>query len=394
MLALGAALAALAALAASAALGSSGCRSRIPSGPLGQDCTSVSPGYGPPGGASIKVEVVARGLEVPWSIAFLPDDAMLVTERPGQIRVVRDGVVSEPVANVPIATGGEGGLLGLALHPQFAQKRLFYIYFTADEDGEPRNRVERWKLAADGRSAALDRVILRGIPAAKYHDGGRLRFGPDGMLYVGTGDGREPDLAQDGSSLAGKLLRVTPDGEVPGDNPFQGSPVFLLGIRNTQGFDFRDPKTLILTDHGPSGDTGRSGHDEVNVATAGDNLGWPAIFGCEARQGYVTPALTWEEAVPPGGAAIYTGNAIPEWRGSLLMGTLESKHLHRVGFSGSDPRRIERHEVYLRGDPPTGFGRLRDVIMGPDGELYVTTSNCDGRGECPEDGDKILRITR
>jgi len=385
---------ALAAIVALAGLETVGCRSRTPSGLQGDACSYVSEGFGPAGAVSIKVEVVAKGLEVPWALAFLPGGAMLVTERPGRIRVVRDGEVSAPVASVPIADSGEGGLLGLALHPRFDQNRLFYIYYTADEDGETRNRVERWTLAADLRSAAFERVILRGIPAAKYHDGGRLRVGPDGMLYVGTGDGREPDSSQDPSSLAGKLLRLTPNGEVPEDNPFSGRPVFLLGIRNTQGFDFRDPKTLIVTDHGPSGNTGRSGHDEVTIATAGDNLGWPSTFGCEARQGYVTPALTWQEAVPPGGAALYTGDAIPEWRGSLIVGTLESKHLHRVLFNEADPRRIARHEVYLRGDPPNGFGRLREVVMGPDRELYVTTSNCDGRGSCPEDGDKILRITR
>ncbi len=122
----------------------------------------------------------------------------------------------------------------------------------------------------------------------------------------------------------------------------------------------------------------------MSLARAGDNLGWPKIYGCEAAPGKVTPLLTWEEAVPPGGAAIYTGTAIPEWRGSLLIGTLRSKHLHRVELDPDNPRRVRRHEVYFQGDPPSGFGRLREAIMGPDGELYVTTSNCDDRGICPE----------
>jgi glucose/arabinose dehydrogenase len=207
---------------------------------------------------------------------------------------------------------------------------------------------------------------------------------------VGTGDGGVPSRAASRTSLNGKLLRLDPDGGVPADNPFPRSPVFVLGIRNTEGFDWIDARTLVITDHGPSGEFGLFGHDEVNVARAGADLGWPGIYGCQAGRGKVTPSLAWVEAVPPGGAAIYRGSAIPEWRGSLLMGTLLSQHLHRVVLDPADPRRVTQHEVYLAGT----YGRLREVVMGPDGELYVTTSNCDARGECPAEGDRILRITR
>src|SRR5690606_11806311 len=146
----------------------------------------------------------------------------------------------------------------------------------------------------------------------------------------------------------------------------------------TQGFDWRDRETLYVTDHGHSGERMRRAHDEVNVARAGDNLGWPGIYSCESREGMVSPSLTFEEALPPGGAAVYTGDAIPEWKGSLLIGTLGSRHLHRVVFDSREPRRVDQHEVYLR----STYGRLREVLMGPDGHLYVTTSNCDGRGSC------------
>jgi glucose/arabinose dehydrogenase len=355
-------------------------------------CTLVEDGFGPEGPVAVRAEEVVSGLEVPWGLAFLPGGDLLVTERPGRLRLVRDGrLVPTPVASVATGASSEGGLLGIALHPDFAANRFVYLYVTVSGDGGPTNQVERWRLAEDGLSAARDRVIYGGIPAARFHNGGRLRFGPDGMLYVGTGDARDPDLSQDPMSPAGKLLRLTPEGAIPDDNPIPGSPAFLLGLRNTQGWDWpgNDAATLWITDHGPSGEFGRRGHDEVSVATPGDNLGWPTIYGCEERDGLVTPLLTWENAAPPGGAAIYTGTAIPEWRGSLLVGTLGSQHLHRVVIEDG---RLVRHEGYFAG--AEGFGRLREVLMGPDGALYVTTSNCDGRAACPPDGDRVLRITR
>jgi glucose/arabinose dehydrogenase len=354
-------------------------------------CRVVSDDYGPAGNVPVRVEVVAAGLEVPWGMAFLSSREMLVTERPGRVRMVRDGaLVAAPVTTLAVRGQRESGLLGIALHPSFVQNRFFYLYLTADGASGPENRVERWTLAADGSSAQRDRTIIDGIPSAELHDGGRLRFGPDGMLYVGTGDAREPERAQNAESLAGKILRLTPDGAVPGDNPFPGKAVFLLGIRNTQGFDWNERGTLFVTDHGPSGDLLRSGYDEVNVAEPGSNLGWPTIYRCEARPAMSSPLLTWESAVPPGGAAVYRGQAIAEWRNNLLIGTLASKHLHRVVFDDSTPPKIAAHEVYFRDT----YGRLRDVVTGPDGDLYVSTSNCDGRGDCPPSKDQILKITR
>ncbi|PIG91499.1 PQQ-dependent sugar dehydrogenase [Gloeocapsopsis sp. IPPAS B-1203] len=355
-----------------------------------QACTLVPEGAGPQGQVNVRTEEVVTGLEVPWGIAFLPNNDMLVTERPGRVRLVRNGQLeSAPVATINVTDSGEGGLLGIAAHPDFAENRLFYVYYTADRNGTPINRVERWQLSQDGTSATRDRMIVDDIPVALYHNGGRIRFGPDGMLYIGTGDARDPDISQDNSSLAGKILRVTPDGEVPQDNPFPGNPVYISGIRNTQGFDWANESTMWVTDHGPSGELGRRGHDKVSVATAGDNLGWPTIYRCESQEGLVTPSLVWREAAPPGGATIYTGNAIPEWQGNLMIATLRSEHLHRVAFDPNS-QQIQQHEVYLQGE----HGRLRDAVMGLDGELYITTSNCDGRGSCPAGQDKILRVTR
>ncbi len=352
-------------------------------------CLYVQEGFGPQGHVQVRAEEVVNGLEVPWGILFISETEMLVTERPGRIRLVKNGQLAT-IATVNVASQGEGGLLGIAAHPDFESNRLFYIYYTTQENGSLVNRVERWQLSENNRSAEPERIIVNNIPVARFHNGGRLRFGPDGMLYIGTGDAREPSEAQDIKSLAGKILRVTPEGEVPADNPFPDDPVFIMGIRNTQGFDWYNDSTLWISDHGPSGELGRSGHDEISVANSGDNLGWPPIYACEDQEGMITPSLTWQEAVPPGGAAIYTGEVIPEWQGNFMISALGARHLHRVVFDSNNPARVQSHEVYFQGE----LGRLREVIMGPDKELYVTTSNCDGRGTCPPNRDRILRITR
>ena len=345
-------------------------------------CEQVEHGYGPATRDQLRVEVIANGLEVPWGLAFLPDNTLLVTERPGRLQHVANGQATL-VANVRVARHGEGGLLGLALHPDFARTRAFYIYYTADTPDGPRNRVERWRLAEDARSARAERVIVEGIPSAPYHDGGRIAFGRDRMLYIGTGDATEPTHAQDPASLSGKILRVDDDGGIPADNPRHGSPVYLSGVRNVEAFDWRDDGALAIADHGPSGELGRTGHDRVFLLLhpAGANLGWPTIYGCygcESRRGFATPSLSWTEAVPPGGAAF--------WREDFLIATLKSQHLHRVRFD-HEGRAVD-HAIVL-----AGHGRLRTVVIGPDRALYLTTSNCDGRGTCPRERDVILRVS-
>jgi glucose/arabinose dehydrogenase len=352
-----------------------------------RSCQLVPEGFGPTGQVSVRAEEVVSGLDVPWGILFLSETEMLVTERSGQIRLVQNGQLQpDPVATVPAVDRGEGGLLDIVAHPDFDQNRQFYLYYTST-NGD--NRVERWQLAADSLSASPDQVIVDGIPVAQFHNGGRLRFGPDDQLYIGTGDARDPNLSQDPNSLAGKILRVTADGDIPADNPFPDSPTYLLGIRNTQGFDWFDDTTLWVTDHGPSGELGRQGHDKVSVANPGDNLGWPTLHACDTQGDLVPASLTWRQAVPPGGAAIYTGSAIPEWQGDLILGALGSRHLQRIVFNPDTPYQVEHHEVYFQDE----LGRIREVVMGPDNHLYITTSNCDGRGQCPSGGDRIYRIT-
>jgi glucose/arabinose dehydrogenase len=353
------------------------------------DCVFVEDEYGPDGDVPIRVETVVDGLEVPWAIGFLPNGDFLVTERPGRIRIVSGGVlVDAPLARVPMVGAGEAGLLGLAVDRDFGRNRSVFLYYSAEKQRRRANRIEKWQLSEDHRSATPQQVLLDDIPYARFHDGGRLRIGPDGMLWAGTGDAGEPNRAQDRDALAGKILRIKTDGTIPADNPWAGNAAWILGVRNVEGFDWANDR-LYVADHGPSGELGRRGHDEVSVATRGANLGWPTIWGCRAQDAMTSPSLTWRDPVPPGGAAFYTGTSIPEWRGSLLVASLGAEHLHRVVFA-SDHQRVSKHEVYLRGR----YGRLRDVIMGPDGHLYLTTSNCDGRGRCPAGKDAVLRILR
>jgi hypothetical protein len=207
------------------------------------------------------------------------------------------------------------------------------------------------------------------------------------MLYITTGNAGNTDLSQDPNSLNGKILRITADGDIPSDNPQAGKAWYLNGIRNSEGFDWIDSNTLIVADHGPTGEyQGRLGGDEVSIARAGDNLGWPTIWHCETQVGLTTPILSWNDAVPPGDLTIYRGNQIPDWNGNVFLGTLGSEHLHRIVLDSN--HNVSKHEVYFEGQ----IGRIRDVMTGPDGELYLTTSNCDSRGTCPSSGDAIMKV--
>lgn len=360
-----------------------------------QGCEFVTEGYGPAGTTALKVETWVSGLEVPWEIAFLPGPGLnaLVPERPGRVRLIRGGVLqTTPVLSLPLPPAGEGGLLGLAIHPQFSTNRFFYVYYTTTRNGSSINRIERYKLSQDSASAASDRVILDEIGANTFHDGGRLRFGPDGMLYAGTGDAGSRELSQNPASLSGKILRISPDGGIPKDNPTSGNYLFALGLRNPESFDWKDAKTMLIADHGPSGEMG-TGQDEISFARAGFNLGWPRITGCQAQAGLQSPVLSWRGSAPPGGALVPKKSLIPAFDGNLLVamlgvGTSGAQQLHRLVFD-SKTNKMTSHEVYFKGV----YGRLRALVQGPDGAIYLGTSNCDGRNTCPAQKDVILRIT-
>lgn len=335
-----------------------------------------------PAGASaavpgVRVSTVARGLEIPWELAFLPDGRALVTERPGRIRILsRTGRLRDrPLARVPVRALGEGGLLGLALDPAFARNRFVYLYFTVAGG----MRLERWRLAH--HRLVPQQSLVDGILAGSVHDSGRIAFGPDRRLYVSTGDAGQPELAQDPSSLNGKFLTLTP-AQYRGPGP--ASPAILSsGHRNAQGFDWQ-PGTgrLVSTEHGPSGFDGPEGWDEVNVIVAGANYGWPNVFGRDQRP-YTQPLMVYREPLAPSGATFVTRRG-SRWTGDFVFACLRGEQLRRIAFG--DRVVADQPLLHYR------YGRLRTVVEGPHGDLYVLTSNRDGRGYPRRGDDRILRI--
>jgi aldose sugar dehydrogenase len=331
---------------------------------------------------SLEAAPVATGLEIPWELVFLPDGDMLFTERPGRVRLIEGGQLrDEPVLTVPdVVHDGEGGLLGMALHPEYEENGYIYLYYTTGQD----NRVVRYRYQ-DG-AMEPDSVILEGIPRASTHNGGRITFGPDGHLYIATGDAAEPSLSQDRDSLAGKILRIEDDGAVPEDNPFEGSPVFAWGLRNPQGLTWHpDTGDLYITVHGPVA------NDEINRIEAGANYGWPVTQGDPTRGNneFVGPVLTsGDHTWAPSGATFVSAEALEPWRGHLIFSGLRSETLWRLVLpDDADGEPIL--ETVLAGE----YGRLRQVVEGPDGSLYVLTNNRDGRGSPGDNDDQILRLT-
>ena len=316
--------------------------------------------------------VLVTGLEVPWGVAFLPDGAALVTERKSArlLRVAPDGTVT-PVGTVAgVVAQGEGGLLGVAVSPNFAADRAVFVAYTSATD----NRVVRLRAAADGTvDGAAQQVVVSGIVKAGIHNGGAVAFGPDGLLYIGTGDAGRRAPAQDRADLGGKILRVTADGAPAPGNPF-GSAVYSLGHRNVQGLAFAPDGTLYAAEFG------QNRFDEINRITAGGNYGWPEVEGVGERPGFTDPLVTWstDEASPSGLA--YAG-------GALYAAGLRGERCGGSPVTG--PGAVGTPEALFTGE----FGRLRAVTPTPDGAaLWTTTSNRDGRGDPVPDDDRILVV--
>lgn len=333
----------------------------------------------------LKVETIAENLSIPWAIAFSPDGRIFVTERTGALRVIENGSLQNTLLLELSVGGAEGGLLGLALDPSFEKNHYLYLYYTYSEFLSTYNRVSRFTESENAISDEL--VLIDKIPGSAIHDGGRIKFGPDGKLYITTGDAANASLAQDLSSLAGKILRINPDGTIPDDNPFADSPVYSYGHRNPQGLDW-DPATeiLIASEHGPSGERGFA-HDEINIIYPGKNYGWPEIIGDEENPKFVSPLYhTGDVTWAPSGVAFYDGEKIPGLKGKFLVANLRGTHLHAFEIDTMQGKILSEQSLFSG-----TFGRLRDVYVNGD-YIYLLTSNQDGRGSPSQNDDRILKI--
>ena len=344
--------------------------------PAPEDTQAPQPGGSAEAGpVEVETTVVAAGLEAPWDLVFTPDGEALVSERDSSrlLSIDSSGNVEE-LQRLPENGTGEGGLLGIALSPNYESDGYIYAYYTTDTD----NRVTRFRLGEDPEP------ILTGIPVLTYHNGGRIAFGPDGNLYGGTGDACDTSNSQDLNSLGGKILRVTPDGDVPADNPFSNSPIYSYGHRNVQGLAWDEGGQLYAIEFG------QNRYDEVNRIQPGGNYGWPAVEGeggFFASGEYIDPIATWATSeASPSGAAILKNGAIPQWEGSFFMAALRGQRLYRLALDPSGT--VTEQEELLSGQA----GRLRHVVQAPDGSLWVLTSNRDGRGTPIATDDRILRL--
>jgi glucose/arabinose dehydrogenase len=343
------------------------------------------------GQVRFRVETVATGLEVPWAFAFLPNKNLLFTERPGRVRLIENGALkAEPVFVVPdVEPSSESGLMDVSIHPNFSTNNFVYLAYAYNQDGK-RVKVVRYKF--DGKTFVEPKTIVDNIPGSPNHAGTRARFGPDGKLYVTTGDATNWNEAQNNMSLSGKTLRLNDDGSIPNDNPFVGKAgyrpeIFTTGHRNPQGLAWQPGSGLMFeTEHGPSGFEGKGGGaDEVNIVERGKNYGWPTIYGSRTQDGLEAPLLEYSPACAPASGMFYNADAFPAFKGNFFFGCLAGKRLIRVVLDG---RRVVSQENLLSDK----LGRIREVATGPDGYIYFSTSNRDGRGNPASDDDRIMRI--
>lgn len=344
------------------------------------------------------VETVATGLRVPWAFAWTSPDRMLVTERGGAIRVVQDGkLLDKPiheVADVRTGRGGEIGLMGMCVHPEYAGNKYIYIAYASTE-----RDVRVVRLKDTGDALIEPKVIIDGIPARMNHAGCRPAFGPDGKLYITTGESYNKKLAQDMTSLGGKTLRLNDDGSIPDDNPFYGqegkrAEIFSFGHRNAQGIDWQAGSGLMFqSEHGPSGSDGPQGYDEVNIVEKGHDLGWPDVWGKKEKTGADGPLVMWAKPVAPASGVFYKSDRMPELKGAFLVGCLGG--LRRDPEPGVYAVMLDGRTVTGQQRLVTDYGRIREVAVGPDGAIYFSTSNRDGRAQPPfpaAEDDRILRI--
>ncbi len=321
-----------------------------------------------------EVEIIGEGLEIPWEIVPLSEQKFLITERPGKVVMLDRGEIYTVNGVEHI---GEGGLLGVELSPDFKDNSHLFLYYTYRAGNQIFNRVSRFNFEENTLSNEVS--ILDEIPGARFHNGGRLKFGPDEKLYITTGDARDPNLSQETNSLAGKILRINPDGTIPKDNPFENSPVYAYGLRNPQGISWHPvSKELYASGHGPDR------QDEINIILPGKNYGWPIVTCLEDDSEYEEPISCYTEfTLAPSGIDF------------LPWDNLEESPLYVAGLRGNMVMRIDINdegEVVRQEELFTDYGRIRTVVFYED-SLYIATNNRDGRGIPGENDDIILKIT-
>lgn len=340
---------------------------------------------------SYTVEPVVKNLSVSWSIVFTSDSRILVSEREGNIKEY-DLSSTNPssssrnlISFSEVSSTAEEGLMGLALDPKYSQNSKIYACLAYTKGSEMFVKVVSLLDRKD--QIVFERNVIADIPSARFHAGCRLGFGPDQKLYVSTGDASKRDLAQSMESLAGKILRINSDGSVPADNPTEGSLVYALGLRNTQGFDWHPENgQMYATDHGPSIFDGPAGGDELNIIFKGANYGWPVVSHEKVDERFVSPLLVFTPAVAPSGLLVYSSEVYPQFKNNLFFALLRGEGVIRAMLS-EDGRKVNFFEKIL-----TDYGRVRDIVESPTGEIYFATSNTDGRGKAQSEDDKIYKL--
>ncbi len=313
---------------------------------------------------SNETEILAQNLNTPWAIDFLPDGKMIFTERNGKVSILDNGTI-KMVGTITVTQMGESGLLGIAVDPEFNKNKFVYLYYT----GQNGNKISRFTLNGKLEN---ETVLIDNIPRGQIHNGGRLKFGPDGKLYATTGESGNPSLAQNINSTGGKILRLNKDGTIPADNPF-GNYVYSYGHRDPQGITWNP-----LTGEMYSSEHGQTRNDEINIITKGGNYGWPLYQGNESAPGYIKPLVVYTDfTLAPSGIAYYNGN--------LYMACLRGSQLRKITLS------VDGNGVTGEQELITNLGRIRESVV-HDGYLYITTSNRDGRGIPQTGDDKIIRI--
>lgn len=336
----------------------------------------------------MRIDKVAANLFVPWSIVFLSDSHILFTERNGSIREIKDDNLNSNPLYIfkEVSTQSEEGLMGMVLDPEFDSNGKIYVCLAYSKEKSLFDKVVQMKY--EEGVLTEEKVLIDKIPAAQFHAGCRIKFGPDEMLYITTGDATDKEIAQDKASLGGKILRINSDGSIPADNPINNSPIYSLGHRNPQGIDW-DPISgnLFSTEHGPSVFDGPAGGDEINLIQKGENYGWPIVSHENSKDGLVSPLAVFTPAIAPASGMFYKGDMFPQFRNHFLVGLLKGEGILDVTLN-SDRKQIASYEKI----PEITFGRIREVAQSPNGAIYFTTSNKDGRGKVNAGDDMIYKI--